>query len=60
MKEVRVKSVEYLMRGSRLKVEVVTYEATGDSPTWNPPIAAPARFLIPEQQSCREISANLW
>jgi len=38
-----------------LNVEVVNHEATGDSPSWNPPIAAPARFLIPERLACREI-----
>jgi hypothetical protein len=36
-------------------VEVVNDGATGDLPSWTPPIAAPARFLIPERLACREI-----
>jgi len=55
MKKLRAKSVEDLIVWLKMKIEVVNHEATGDSPTWNPMIAARARFPSPERLACREI-----
>ena len=56
VKEAKFKSVEDLIVWLKVKrVEVVRRRSEGDSPSWTPPIAAPARFLIPERLASREL-----